>query len=186
MRSERRFALVRLGMLAAVAASGATGCSHSRLRDSAVDSQTMPSRELDFWQGLEQRPRVTNHDALHALLLLADGKDARVSYRTRLADARTRGWLDEDATETTLPPNDAATVGLVSVAVCDLLDLSGGVTLRCFGPSPRYCTRELVAQGLLPPRTPEQELLGLELIDLAGRIEDWREHHAALDEGDAR
>jgi len=194
MRSERRNEAARrtrrarCAALLIVAAVGAQACTPTRLADSAVDRQTMPSRELDFWQLLEQRPRVTNHDAFHALLLLADGKDDRVSYRTRLAEARARGWIDDDATEADLPANDAATVGLVSVAVCDVLDLEGGVTLRCFGPSRRYCTRELVAQGVLPQRTPEQELRGLEMIDLAGRIEDWRERHAppAGREGDAR
>jgi|SoiMethySBSTD1v2_1073268.scaffolds.fasta_scaffold271053_1 hypothetical protein len=163
--------------VALLLAAAAGGCAHTPVADSAVDWQTLPSRELDFWQRLEQRPLATNHDALHAMFLLADGKDERVSYRTRLADARARGWVDAQADERTLPANDAATIGLVSVATCDLLEIAGGLTLRVLGRSPRYCTRELVYLGILPQRTPEQELRGLELVDLAGRIDDWREHH---------
>ncbi|MCZ6543072.1 MAG: hypothetical protein O6768_05350, partial [Planctomycetota bacterium] len=48
----------------------------------------------------------------------------------------------------------------------------GGLTMRLFGPSPRYCTRELIFMDILPQRTEHQSLSGLEFIDLVGRIED--------------
>ncbi len=44
--------------------------------------------------------------------------------------------------------------------------------MRLLGPSPRYCTRELVFLGILPPRTEHQSLSGLELMDVVGRLED--------------
>jgi len=63
----------------------------------------------------------------------------------------------------------------VSVAVVEMLGIRGGVTLRLLGSSPRYCTRELVFEGLLPKRTRRETMSGLEFVDLAGRVEDWRE-----------
>ena len=53
------------------------------------------------------------------------------------------------------------------------------MTLRTFGPSRRYCTRELIFEEILPERSPEQVVQGIEFLDLAGRVEDWRMRHAA-------
>ena len=151
------------------------GCVHSRVEKPAVESIAADASELDFWQRLESGNYLSNHDALHGLFLIADGKDDHGSFAARLTAARARGWL---AADEELAPDEAATVGMVSVATCELLALDGGVTMRLgtplFGRSPRYCTRELVAQGLLPERTSGQALRGLEFLDLAGRIDDRR------------
>ena len=44
--------------------------------------------------------------------------------------------------------------------------------MRVFGPSPRYCTRELVYTGLLPSRTEFQSISGSAFLELLGTIED--------------
>ena len=136
---------------------------------SVVDAMPADEAELDFWEGVEARRIVTVNDVLHALFLLADGSDSFVAYEQRVAEAKRRKWLaagaDPDA-------NESATVGLVAMAACQILDVKGGLTMRVLGPSPRYCTRELVFLGILPPRTEHQSLSGLELIDVVGRVED--------------
>ena len=60
---------------------------------------------------------------------------------------------------------------MIAMAACDILQIEGGLTMRMFGPSPRYCTRELIYLELIPQRTDYQSLSGLEFIDLLGRIE---------------
>ncbi len=148
------------------------GCgSPPRLGRTLLAQPSMVADELAFWQALEGEARVTNDDALHGLLLLADGSDAHASFAARVVTAQARGWIAPDAA---LDADGVASVGMVSVAVCDLLALEGGVTRRFAPKSPRYCTRELVFRGLLPERTAQQGMRGLELIDLAGRVEDAR------------
>jgi hypothetical protein len=139
------------------------------LESSVVDAVPADEAELDFWEGLEQQRIVTVNDALHALLLFADEGGSFATYEQRLAAAKRRKWLPAGADPAA---NESAAVGLVAMAACQVLDVKGGLTMRLLGPSPRYCTRELVFLGILPPRTEHQSLSGLELIDVVGRLED--------------
>jgi hypothetical protein len=145
------------------------GCARTVLESSVVDATPADEAELDFWEGVEGQRIVTVNDALHALFLLADGGDSFVTYEQRLAEAKRRRWLPAGAEPAA---NESATVGLVAMAACQILDVKGGLTMRLTGPSPRYCTRELVFLGILPPRTEHQSLSGLELMDVVGRVED--------------
>jgi hypothetical protein len=139
------------------------------LESSVVDAVPADAAELDFWEGVEAQRIVTVNDALHALFLLADGSDSFATYDDRLAEAKQRKWLPAGWDPAA---NESATVGLVAMAACQILDVKGGLTMRVLGPSPRYCTRELVFLGILPPRTEHQSLSGLELMDVVGRLED--------------
>jgi len=176
MCSERRRGAKSRYALLIVACAVGGGCAATRLKDSAVDHAPTNATELDFWAMLETQSLLTNHDALHGLLLLADGKDDHAVFAERLDDARRRGWVGET---NQLDPDAAATVGVVSVALCEILKIDGGVTMRLFGRSQRYCTRELVEDGLLPDRTGNQAVRGPEFIELVARAEDWRAAHGA-------
>ncbi|MBT8484023.1 MAG: hypothetical protein HKO59_04680 [Phycisphaerales bacterium] len=151
-------------------ALGANGCALSRtvLDDSVVDRFADPEQELDFWDELATRPVVTNNDALHALLLMTEEEVASPSYESRVAEAVRRGWMSDARRP---PEHASATVGMIAMAACDLIDARGGVTMLVFGPSPRVCTKELVFLELLPPRSENQSLSGLEFIDLVNRLE---------------
>jgi len=146
------------------------GCAAERtvLEDSAVDIHGDYESELDFWDNLATRRVVTNDDALYGLLLVG-GAEPTGGYEARLAAARERGWIPERAGAL---KDESATVGMVSVAVCDILDVQGGITMRLLGRSPRYCTREVVYLELMPLRSEYQSLSGLEFIDLVSRVED--------------
>jgi hypothetical protein len=168
MRSE----LALLALACATFAACAAPMAHERL----VVKPEFAHDELAFWQALETQPRLSKDDALHALFLMADGSAAYASYAARLSEARRRGWIAEDE----MPePDEAATIGWVSAVVMSFLPLERGVTSRFVPTSERYATRELVFQGLLPDRSPSQPLRGLELLELAGRIDDWRAAHGA-------
>ena len=71
---------------------------------------------------------------------------------------------------------------MISMAVCEILDIRGGLTLSLAGYTPRYCTRELVFMEILPPRTEFQSITGLEFIDLISRMEDYADQTALADE----
>jgi hypothetical protein len=153
---------------------GLSGCSLQRtvLDDSIVDVYGAAEDDLDFWDKVAERPVVTNDDALHGLLMLAEGEDPADAYPARLEEARRRGWLADDAE----PQRNASTaMGMVSMAVCEILDVEGGLMMRLVGRTPRYCTRELVHTGVVPNRTENQSLTGLEFADLVRRVADRRQ-----------
>lgn len=147
------------------------GCQRSTLTQSSVDRFPAQTAELDYWQQLEDQRVLTNNDALHGLLMLADGKDPSAGYEQRVAAARDRGWLKS---QTDPPANESATVGMVAVAVCDILDIKGGVTMWLLGPTPRYCARELAYMRIMPLRSENQAFSGLEFLDLAAKVEEER------------
>jgi hypothetical protein len=176
MCSERgRAGAIRaLAFGAIVTMATMSGCATTHVKDSAVDHAATSATELDFWQGLETQPLLSNHDALHGLLLLADQTDDRAGFAERLAEARKRGWVRATAE---LDPDAAATIGLVSVALCEVLKVDGGLSMKLLGLTPRYCTRELIDAGLLPDRSPNQVVRGPEFLELVARAEDWRSAH---------
>jgi hypothetical protein len=160
------------------------GCTIQRtlLDDSAADTLGTAEQELDFWDELATRRVVTNNDALHGLLLLEGAADVTEGYAGRLELAHQRGWLSAGAAP---PANESATVGLVSTAVCDILDIEGGLLMRLVGGTPRYCTREVVYLGIVPDRTENQSLSGLEFVDLVRRAAELKPEPAPALEGRA-
>lgn len=170
-----------LAALLAIALAAAAGCSLQRtvLDDSVVDTYGGPEEDLDFWDAVIERPVVTNDDALHGLLMLADGADPAGGYDARLAEAKRRGWLDAEASPRR---NASASMGMMSVAVCDILAIEGGLMMHLAGRRPRYCTREIVHLGIVPNRTENQSLTGLEFADLVRRVADRRTHVARGEE----
>jgi hypothetical protein len=157
-----------LGLAAGLTAV-TSGCMRTVHSGSVADRKATRDQDLDFWQGLETRRTITNHDALHGLLLLTAPKEWPSGYAARLQEAAGRGWIDEGEA---LPANESARVGLVAVATCELLGLEGGLTMRIVGSTQRYATRELVFRELIPDRTAGQALSGLEFIQLVGSIAD--------------
>ena len=63
-----------------------------------------------------------------------------------------------------------------------IMDIKGGLTMCLLGPSPRYCTRELVYLEIIPNRTENQSLSGLEFIELVSNIEDEMRKADIMDE----
>ena len=62
----------------------AAGCARTVLDSSVVDQHGGPDAELEFWSTLESKGAVTANDALHGLLLLADGADDRIELHDEL------------------------------------------------------------------------------------------------------
>jgi hypothetical protein len=180
MRSRLRVRGGGRALVMAMLAAGAAmaGCARTVTDGSVVDRHGTAEAELEFWDGLTTERVLTNNDALHGLLMI--GGQPAGTYEERLEAARSRGWLEAAAAPAA---NASAPVGMVAVAVCEILEIRGGVTMHVFGPSARYCTRELVFRGLIPQRGEHQAMSGLEFIDLAGRIQDYRGDRATSGPG---
>ncbi len=152
----------------ALTMAGLCGCARTKLESSVVDRASGSDMELDYWEGIETSRVVTNNDALQGLLLVADGEAPYGSYDERVGAAKARGWVGHgwDA-----PANESATVGMMARAACQIMDIRGGLTMMVFGPSERYCARELISRGMIPQRTQNQSLSGLEFSDFVRKIE---------------
>ncbi|MBI1371788.1 MAG: hypothetical protein GC159_03380 [Phycisphaera sp.] len=180
MRSDRNLATFVLAAVAvALTLTLSAGCQRSMAKSSVVDTYPDAAGELDYWDKVATRRAVTNNDALHGLLLTADNASP-ATWEERLAAARDHGWIGANDT---LDANATATMGTVAVAACDILHIKGGLTMRVFGPSPRYCVKELVYLEMIPSRSDNQSLSGLEFIDVISRIEDRRNVAAAAPAG---
>ena len=81
--------------------------------------------------------------------------------------AKAKQWLDAGWDR---PANESAQVGWMAVAGCRTTGVQGGLTMRVFGPTPRYATKELVFMGILPLRTENQSLTGQEFVDFVNRL----------------
>lgn len=145
------------------------GCTRTTVEQTMLQRHPSELDDFDFWDSLAKEPVVSNDDALHALILMDDGRDPSTDFEGRMALARKKGWLK--GTDRPLRPNESASVGILSVAGCRMLDIKGGLTMQLFGDSPRYCTRELNAMGILPGVTPNEAMTGMEFISFVDSIE---------------
>jgi len=143
------------------------GCQRQMLPASAVDRFPTADDELDFLDEVNGMTAVTNNDALHAFFILADGVDPASTYEERVTTAKERRWVPSGFGP---PANESAAVGWLAMAGCQICDIKGGLTMHVLGPSPRYCTKELVFMRVLPLRTENQSLSGAEFVDYLNRL----------------
>lgn len=171
---------VAAGSLAAALVFGlAPACERTTIARSAIDDYPDPPQELDYFDALEEKSVVTNNDALHAFLLIADGEDHWGSFEARVREAKRRDWLPERWDE---PANESAEAGWISRVACMLARINGGLTMMVFGPIPRYAVRELGNRQILVGKREGQALTGLEFTDFLGRLDrmsDLRQYSAS-------
>lgn len=162
MRSRRWGAAALAGVVCA-----ACGCQRATVEHPAIQQYPAATQELDYLDALNGQVVVTNDDAMHGLILFADGSDLSTDYAGRVKVAKEKGWVSEGWDR---PANESATVGWMAVAGCKITGIEGGLSMRLFGPTPRYATRELIYQGVLPLRTDNQSLSGAEFVDYLNRL----------------
>lgn len=158
----------------------AGGCSMERtsLTNTAVQKHPGADETLDFWDTLETQSVTTNNDALHALILVNDGDEGvKSTWPQRLERARTLGWIAPNAPPPA--PAESATVGLMAVAGCHILDTQGGLSMAIWGRSSRYSTRELVHISVLPGIGEHEALSGAEFIAFIDALEQRQRIDAA-------
>ena len=143
------------------------GCDRQMAQTSVTDRFARPEQELDHAEALESTSVVTNNDMLHGFIAFVSGEDPWVTYAQRVLDARSRGWIPKDWRE---PANESATVGRMASIASHIVEIRGGLSFMLLGPTPRYALRELIYQDILPTRTENQSLSGLEFTDFLNRL----------------
>ncbi len=182
MRIRRVDTMARRGgpeLLVAFALLSLLGCQRATVEQRLVlvHGGNQPEAQMEFWHQLADQRRVSNDDAFHGLLLLAEGEDPAASYEERVALLKERGWLYDRFDE---PGDHAVTRGVVATAVARILEIKGGLTMRLVGPVPRYAVRELMYENLYPPSSPRQPFSGTEFLGVISRVEDYQFRQAYL------
>lgn len=162
--------LVFAAVLGVAAIQG--GCARSIVTDpvpTAYD-RTDPAAEVVFFHNLASSSRVSNDEALHALMLLALDEDPTTTYEDRVAAAKAAGWLNASFDE---PADLVVRKGLVAESLVRMLRIDNSVMLGIFGPTGRYAVRELIALGIMPVESTERQAMsGAELVGILGRARD--------------
>lgn len=171
-------------VMLSLALPGTVGCQRQMLAASAVEKYPAPDDELDFLSEVNAMTAVTNNDALHGLIIFADGVDPCATYEDRVTLAKSRRWMPQGFNA---PANESATIGWMAMAGCQICGIKGGVTMHLLGPTTRYCTKELVFMQVIPMRTENQSLTGAEYTDYLNRLHRIRSGEPAptLESADA-
>lgn len=149
-----------------------TGCNRAQVANplTATTAGSDPASQLEFWHVLATRNVTSNDEAFHGLLLFLDETDPATDYAGRVQTLKDRGILPASFDR---PADEGVTRGTLAVALCNALQIKGGVVMRVFGASPRYAVRELRYLNIYPPSSPHQTFRGNEFVYLIGRAEDY-------------
>jgi hypothetical protein len=129
-----------------------------------------PHVRSEFWYQLADCPVTSNDDAFHGLLIYLDGTDRNVDYAGRVADLRSRKMLPANFDAAADEP---VTRGTLAVALVKALNIQGGLTMRLFGPQPRYALRALEYRGVFERCSPNQSLSGGEFVGVMQKAEEF-------------
>lgn len=147
------------------------GCVILALAASAVRADTPAESDAQFFMLLVQKPVATMNDGYQAVAMLAEE-----SAELRPADEchkmlTERGIAHENWTEGGSEPLPK---GRLAYMLCQALDIKGGLTMRVFGPSDRYCLFECQYLELMPGGAQYQHVTGGELVSAVDRAEMYR------------
>ena len=169
---KRRISAKSIGWMSLIiAAAGIAGCSGMpQITDGQGGSREKVS-QAGFFYELADKPWCSADDAARGLLLLLDGQDPCTNFQQRIEKLADRGltcklWH--------LKPNEPITKGQVAYMICKALDIRGGLTMLLFGPSDRYCYRELVWLGIMEPGTDYQPMTGPEFVGVISAADEYR------------
>jgi hypothetical protein len=162
-----------LVLSAAALAAICAACQSAHVHESVTAKFTGDDTDaqLNFWHELADRHLTSNDDAFHGILLDFDGQDPSTDYAARVATLKSRGLLPADFSE---PPDLAIERGTLAVIIVKNLKIRGGWVMHVFGDTPRYCTKELVYDGIFPPSSPQQTFSGAEFVGVVGKIDDYQ------------
>jgi hypothetical protein len=150
----RRIAAVILTVLVAFAAAASASADNA------------------FYRVLAVKPNATFEDAVRAFYELVTGQAAAedATFQTLAEALVERKIIRSDWTS---DANVKLTRGRAAYMICRVCDIKGGVTMRVFGPSERYCFRECVFLGVWPGGNQRDLMTGGELMGVLAWAADY-------------
>jgi len=132
------------------------------------------SPELLFLNELYFKKAAQFSDALKVATILLRMYDPQRDFAFDLATLREKGIISRAISETAAA-EALLNKGTAAYMFCQALGIKGGVWMRLFGLSPRYCLRELVFEGTMQASGIHELTSGAELVDMFSKAVDYLE-----------
>ncbi len=128
-----------------------------------------------YYRMLAAKPNATFEDAVRVFHELVTGQPVAedATFESLAAALVERKIIRSDWTDA----NAKLTRGRAAYMICRACDIKGGLTMRIFGPSERYCFRECVYLGVWPGGNQRDLMTGGELMGVLKWTADYIEEH---------
>ncbi len=170
IESKRQFAMALLGL---ACAAGMVGCSNQTL---AVASPTakLPAGEgsPEYLDRISSQSKVSQDDAMRGMLLLLSGEDDSETFETRVKTLMEKRIVPASWS---FAGDKPITRGQLAYMVFQASGMPGGLVLTVFGPSQRYCLRELQYRGFVSAGEMFSEVSGMEFVAVLTRLDTYLE-----------
>ena len=134
-------------------------------------ADTPGETDAEFFMSLSYKRVAMVDDGYRAVAILARGKDDLKE------PGKCRDFLLERKIALQkwgLAPDEPLTKGKLAYMVCQALGIKGGVTMRLFGPSQRYCLFECEYLELMTGGAPYEHVTGGELVSTIDRADQHK------------
>ncbi len=151
-----------------------SGCSTYQTNSTVTQEGRVPANEdsADFLDRASLLEVMDMDNALHGLYLLVDGEDTCDNFRSRFHTLRRRGLVGSNWTVTADQPLTKGRLAYMAYKACEVKEK--GVILSVFGPSRRYCLRELQYRGMMAPGGESNRVTGMEFVAVITRADTYK------------
>ena len=161
-------ALVIVSLAGMLAGAGCQAVPQAKV--AGGDARLATADSAAYLDEMSSKPEVTQLDAAKGMLLLL-GEDQDVTFTEAVGKLRERkiagaAWRFQAHRPTSK--------GRLAYMIYQACGLRGGLTLTVFGPSRRYCLKELQYRGLMTSGLPYNAVSGMEIVSVLTRADELR------------
>lgn len=132
----------------------------------AITDKDLPypwKKEMKYISALAEKPVASMADAIVTLTLFAGE-----SPWGRGLDELAARLVEKEIfhSDWTVDETDPLTFGKISYLICQACEIPGGFWMRIFGPSERYCFKEMLYLEIIPAGSTHRYLTGEQLLDI--------------------
>lgn len=150
----------------------AAGCQNTVQMRMARNPEAAPTGDsAAYLDAVSRRPEVSNRQAVQGVLMLL-GQKPDMEYDQAVAALKGRQVLPRDWKRLGHLPADKGDVAYMVYQSCPI---KGGLTLGVFGPSRRYCLRELQYHGVMASGLLDNTVTGMEYVAILARADELRQ-----------
>ncbi len=152
-----------LGLLLAAA----VGCSNGTIQqgDAKLPADESSAGYIDR---MSSQLTVSENDAMRGVLMLLEGNDQTETFQQRVETLRTRELI---ADTWDLQADTPITKGKLAYMIYQATEPTPSLTLALFGPSQRYCLRNLQHLGVMAEGSWFTPVTGMEMVAVLNRAD---------------
>ncbi len=159
-------------ILLAAAGAAAPGCQNPGPRVLQGEVMVGGRDSAAYLDAMSSRPSVTEAEALEGMLLVLGDQGRKRTFADAVEHLVGQGVVDPKWHHSA---EREITKGRVAYMVYQVSKIRGGLTLTLFGPSPRYCLKELQYRGLMSEGLTYTTVTGMEYVAILTRADEQRE-----------